>query len=68
MGILRSLFGGSYDDDSDRREYRERMNREVQRHHEVCRNNYMRQQVIKANQERARKGQPPLPVPPGDWR
>ena len=40
----------------------------IQRHHETQRNNYYRREVIRANEERRRKGLPSLPVPPGDWR
>lgn len=40
----------------------------IQLGHEKARHNYERRQVIKANEERRRKGLPLLPVPPGDWR
>lgn len=51
-----------------RNDNRDHISEVIERHHEQVRNNYHRQEVIKANQERRRKGLPELPVPPGDWR
>ncbi len=47
---------------------RDHISEVIERHHEQVSNNYHRREVIKANQERRRKGLPELPVPPGDWR
>lgn len=47
---------------------RDHISEAVERFHEHSENNYRRREVIKANQERRRKGLPELPVPPGDWR
>lgn len=47
---------------------RDHIRESIERFHEKSANNYHRRQVIKANQERRRKGLPELPVPPGDWR
>jgi len=38
------------------------------RYNERNRNNQMRSEIIRQNQERRRKGLPDLPVPPGDYR
>lgn len=56
---------GWFDKKNDNRDH---ISEVIERHHEQVRNNYHRQEVIKANQERRRKGLPELPVPPGDWR
>lgn len=50
------------------REQRAKISAAIQLHHETTRNNYIRSKIIKENQERMRKGQPTIPVPPGDYR
>lgn len=56
---------GWFDKKNDNRDH---ISEAVERFHEQSANNYRRREVIKANQERRRKGLPELPVPPGDWR
>lgn len=68
MGIFgwlankQSAYSNQRDDDFDHIED------VIKLHHETTRNNYIRSQIIATNQERRRKGQPELPVPPGDYR
>ncbi len=72
MGIIRKFLGNTRDEKEHRRtrdeEQREHINDAIELHHEVQRNNYYRREVINANQERRRNGQPELPVPPFDGR
>ena len=56
---------GWFDKKNDNRDH---ISEVIERHHEQVKNNYHRREVIKANQERRRKGLPELPVPLGDWR
>lgn len=56
---------GWFDKKNDNRDH---ISEVIERHHEQVKNNYHRREVIKANQERRRKGLPELPIPPGDWR
>lgn len=72
MGIFGSMLGWDQEakakkeaEDEERRQY---IHETVARFHETTANNYYRQQIIKENQERSRKGQPKIPVPPGDYR
>jgi hypothetical protein len=80
MGFLSDIFkvaaGAALGNSGTRKELRkqtqlmeEQAHRaDNERYHERSRNNYMRDQIIRENQERRRKGLPELPVPPGDYR
>lgn len=72
MGIFGSMLGWDQQakakKEAEDEERRQRIQAAVDLHHEKCANNYYRDQIIKENQERSRKGLPKIPVPPGDYR
>lgn len=72
MGIFGSMLGWDQQakakKEAEDEERHQRIQAAVDLHHETTANNYYRQQIIKENQERSRKGLPKIPVPPGDYR